>query len=1485
MNDFPEMKENLSAEEKRILLKKLLRDKAARKKTSHPLSYGQKALWFLYRSAPGSAAYNVAGVCRIVSLVDIRALRDACRTLIARHPALRSTFSLQDNQPVQIVHGVQEFDFEEIDVSKDTDTELHERVRAAYRSPFHLEKDSPFRVRLFTRAPKDHVLLMASPHIAYDGWSTWILVSELLSLYSVPKADHAATLPPMKWQYQDFVRWQTELLAGPEGKRSWEYWRENLAGELPVLDLPTDRPRPAVQSYNGATLTFNLPAELTRQLNNRTQASNVTLYMMVMAAFQVLLHRYTGQNDIIVGSPTVGRSRAEFQDIVGYFVNTLPMRADFSEDPPFDAFLNQVRETMVNGLGHQDYPFPLLVERLQPQRDASISPIFQALLVMQKIQNDDELSAFVMDAAGDEHVRVDRGGLSLAPFKMPQQEGQFDLTLEIIEAEQSLSNAFLYNPDLFEAETMIRMVGHFQSLLEGIVADPSTRVSELPLLTGQERQRILVEWNDTRVPYPQDECVHELFEQQVRENPDAVALVFADREVSYGELNTRANRLAHRLRALGVGPEILVGVFVERSVEMIVGILAILKSGGAYVPLDLEYPRERLAFMAEDADLKALLCHGATRDRLPECAAQILDLDEEETLKAAEGDSNNLAKLANPDNLAYVIYTSGSTGVPKGVCVDHRSVVRLVRNTNYMEFDETQVFLQSAPIAFDASTFEVWGSLVNGAKLVIPLPGHLSLEELGRYLGEYNVTTLFLTTALFNLIVQERPGDIANLRFLLCGGEVGSPENMKKAAQLLTRGKLLHCYGPTENTTYTTFHTVSTDVDTGRPMPIGGPISNTRIYVLDDRMQLVPVGVTGELYTGGVGVARGYLNRPELTAEKFIPDPFDKEPGARLYRTGDACRWLPDGTIDFLGRIDTQVKVRGFRIECGEVESALLLHPDVREVVVDPRGEGTDKRLVAWLVAQTEDRATLRDALRAHLRQSLPDWMVPSIFVFMDSFPLTPNGKIHRQALPDPDAGDLGSTTEYIAPRTEAEAEMARLWAEVLGVDKVGLHDNFFDLGGHSVLAIQLTSQIKEQLGVEVPIRALFEDPTVLGLLREIGRTQTEEDKKRLDLDAEARLEDDIHPQDGMLIASQVENPGHALITGATGFLGVYLIGELLKQTKAVIWCLVRGENHQEAEKRLETALVEHDQAIDGWQQRVKVVTGDLKQQRLGLTEETFREFSDKIDVIYHNGTEVNHMYPYHELRKANVEGTKEVLKLACTGRKKPVHYVSTAGVFTGTGQPIREDSRLISDGLVENGYIQSKWVAENLIWEAGNRGLPVAVYRPDRIGGHSKTGKWNDKDTFYQMLLACIEWGIFPDWDYVENVAPVDYCAKALVWLSLREQALGRAYHLANSHSLPSNRIASHLRANGFEMRQLPYKEWREEVDRKGKGLLEHLLDYTIGDEGSFIEGEIQELECDRTIQALSESGIECPPITAELIGRYLEAMQLSHTGQSRSR
>ncbi|MDP2652369.1 MAG: amino acid adenylation domain-containing protein, partial [bacterium] len=695
-------------------------------------------------------------------------------------------------------------------------------------------------------------------------------------------------------------------------------------------------------------------------------------------------HRYTGQEDIAVGSAIANRTRAEIEGLIGFFVNTLVLRADLSGNPSFREVMARVRKVALEAYGHQDLPFEKLVEELNPDRKSGRTPLFQVMFVFQNAPRSD----------------LELRGLDVQSVRTDSDTAKFDLTLSVVEGAGELKASLEYSTDLFEAGTIARMLGHFQRLLEGIVADPERRLSELAILTEAERRQIVVEWNDTGRDYPKDKCIHELFEAQVERTPDAVAVVFEDRQLTYRELNARANQWAHYLKKRGVGPEVLVGVCAERSVEMVVALLAIVKGGGAYVPLDPQYPKERLKFMLEDTRASIIVTQRRLRDRLPSHEATVVYLDDEAAW-ATEPDENPVAAI-RPENLLYVMYTSGSTGIPKGVSVVHRGVVRLVKNTDYAELTSDEVFLQFAPISFDASTFEIWGALLNGAKLIVFPPHTPSLEELGRFIESYRVTTLWLTAALFHQMVEGHLSRFKGVRQLLAGGDVLSVRHVEKCLHELRNCRLINGYGPTENTTFTCCYPMTDPKQLGHSVSIGRPIANTQVYVLDVRGNPAPVGVPGELYIGGDGLARGYLNQPELTREKFVPNPFSDEPGARLYRTGDLVRYRSDGTIEFLGRLDHQVKIRGFRVELGEIEAVLAQHPTVRETVViireDVMGE---KRLVAYVVPSQEPAPSTSE-LRGFLQQKLPDYMMPSRFVFLECLPLTANGKVDRRALPVP---------------------------------------------------------------------------------------------------------------------------------------------------------------------------------------------------------------------------------------------------------------------------------------------------------------------------------------------------------------------------------------------------------------------------------------------------------------------------------------------------
>ncbi|MEA2694498.1 MAG: hypothetical protein QOJ16_3885, partial [Acidobacteriota bacterium] len=1042
-----------------------------------PLSYGQRALWFLERLAPGNAAYVIAGAAQVHGRVEPAALRRAAAALSARHPALRTTFHDTPAGPVQRVGEAPQVDFVEPDGRGLALPELLARLSGAAFAPFDFERGPLWRVVLLRR-DGGHALALAIHHVVADFWSLAILVRELGVLYARELGLPSASLPPLGAEFAEAVRREEERLSGPEGERLWEYWRQTLAGVPLALDLPADRPRPAVQGYAGAWRPFRLPGGTVDRLRRLSRRNGATLYMALLAGFEALLGRYTGEERLVVGSPTTGRVAPELAGLVGYLVNPVAIVADLRGDPDVVTLLGRARAAALAAFAHQGYPFPLLAERLQPERDPGRSPVFQVLLVLQKGRRSGEQEIAAL-AVGEAGVRVGMGPLELESLALPDPGAQLDLTVMLAESGGELAGRLQYDRELFEPATIDRLGGHLAALLAAAAEEPGRRVSELPLLAAAERRQ-LVEWSGETTGYPRERTIAELFFAQAARAPQAVAVVTALGEaLSYGELAARAGRLAAQLRDLGVGPEVPVGLFLERSPGMVVATLAVLAAGGAYVPLDPGYPAERLAFLLAEARVPLLLSEEGLAGRLPGLpgkGARVVQVDKagracDLPLPTPQGFP---ASGAGPESLAYVMFTSGSTGRPKGVGVVHRGVARLVLETGYARFGPDEVWLQLAPTAFDAATLEIWGALLHGGRLVLPPPGAPTLLELGAALARHGVTSLWLTAGLFHAMVEENLPALRPLRQLLAGGDVLSPAHVARALAALPETRLINGYGPTEGTTFTCCATVTGPV--GAAVPLGRPIANTRVQVVDAGGRRVPAGVAGELWAGGDGLARGYLGRPELTAERFVPDPFGGA-GERLYRTGDRVRWRPDGRLEFLGRLDRQVKIRGFRIEPGEVEGVLAGHPAVAQAAVVVREDRAgEKRLVAYSVLREEAD------LAGYLRGRLPEHLVPWAFVTLPALPLTVHGKLDRAALPMPDRGEPVA----VLPRTPAETRLAEIWAELLGRERVGVLDDFFALGGHSLLATRLVSRVRQAFGVELPLRAVFEAPTVASLAARI---------------------------------------------------------------------------------------------------------------------------------------------------------------------------------------------------------------------------------------------------------------------------------------------------------------------------------------------------------------------------------------------------------------
>jgi amino acid adenylation domain-containing protein len=1039
------------------------------------LSFAQQRLWFLDRLEEGqSVAYQVPRAIRLEGDLQVDALERAFNEIVRRHEVLRTIFGPGEEGPLQFIVPESQTSLGLIDLvgcpEGEREAELRRRLRGEIYEPFDLARGPLLRTRLYRLGEQEHVLLLNMHHIVTDGWSMGVLFRELSLLYAAFCKGQPSPLPELAIQYADYARWQRNWLQGVALERQLEYWKEQLAGAPARLELPTDRPRPPVQTFRGGKVAFIIPKEVAAGLKGVGRRAGATPFMTLYGAFAVLLSRWSGQEDLVIGSPIAGRRHVALETLIGFLVNTLALRADLSGDPSFWELLGRIKTMTLEAYAHQDLPFEQLVEELQPTRSLSYTPLFQVMLVMQNAPV----------------VAIDLGELKATPVESGYAAAKFDLTLGLQEVEEGLRGSFNYNADLFDEETIGRMADQFQLLLEGIVAEPEGRISKLALLRGAERHRILVEWNQTAVDYPKARCVHELVEEQAEHTPEAVAAVFESTQLTYRKLNDRANQLAHHLQELGVGPDTLVGICLERSLDMVVGLLGILKAGGAYVPLDPGYPKERLTFMVRDSGAAVLLTQQGLRDQLqvqnPNC--QILCLDAEWGMIARCPTRNPISGVS-PENLAYVIYTSGSTGRPKGVEIEHRALTNfLCSMAQEPGLSETDVVLAVTILAFDIAGLELFLPLITGAR--IELASRKTAQDgaaLARTLSSSGATTMQATPATWRLLFESGWKGDRRLR-VLCGGEAMDRD---LAARLVsTCGSVWNMYGPTETTIWSSVARIESDEVT-----IGRPIANTQMYVLDGTREPVPPGVTGELHIGGVQLARGYLGRPELTAEKFVQNPFGE---GRLYKTGDLARYRSDGVIEFLGRIDNQVKIRGFRIELGEIETVLGQHPSVQESIVIAREDiPGGKRLVAYVVARDHtpgderlsrhavsgNGATSPSELREFLQVKLPDYMVPAAFVPLETLPLTPNGKVDRKALPKPDLEAVADESKFVAPSTPTQIVLARIWSKVLGLQEVGIHDNFFELGGHSLLALRIFSEIEKELGDRLPLATLFQAPTI----------------------------------------------------------------------------------------------------------------------------------------------------------------------------------------------------------------------------------------------------------------------------------------------------------------------------------------------------------------------------------------------------------------------
>jgi len=1993
MSDFNQRIAALSPEKRELLLQLMQKQSngtqttikpQSRASNTFPLSYAQQRLWFLDQFEANSSVYNLSFPVRLTGSLNVTVLKNSLKEIVRRHEALRTTFVTVEGQPLQVIAPSMTLALPVVNLRELSEVEQNANVlklvNEEAQQPFDLSQDPLLRTTLLQLNEIEHVMLFTMHHIISDGWSLGVLVRELAALYAAFSAGKPSPLPELPIQYADFAVWQRQWLQGEVVDTQLDYWRQQLGNRPPILQLPTDRPRPAIQTFRGATKSFSLPTDLTEAIKALSQQENVTLFMTLLAAFKTLLHRYTSQDEILIGSVIANRNRIESEPLIGFFVNTLVLRTNFGGNPTFRELLERVREVMLGAYAHQDLPFEYLLEKLQPERDLSRNPLFEVTFALQNTPAE----------------KLELPGLTLKSLALESRTAKFDLSLDMFETSSGLSGVFEYNTDLFDAATIARMVAHLCTLLSSIVTHPGQCISDLPLLTAAQRQQLLVEWNDTQADYARNQCIYQLFEAQVERSPDTVAIFCEGGQLTYRELNQRANKIAHYFRSLGVEPEVLVGICIERSLEMVTGLLGILKAGGAYVPLDPDYPKERLAFMLSDSQVPVLLTQQKLVARLPDIGVRVVCLDTDWEAIARESEEN-LVNRATAQNLAYAIYTSGSTGKPKGVAIQHQSLV------NYTEAAIVQYklelgdrILQFASISFDAAAEEIFPSLVQGATLILRTDEMLgSVPTFLEICCNLRLTVLDLPTTFWHQIVvalsaKEGNGEQGmgnskryspektslalpeSLRLVIIGGERALAERLTTwQQQVNNRVRLMNSYGPTEATIVATTCELSgpAAIETsGRELPIGRSVSNIETYVLDSYLQPVPVGVPGELYIGGVGVARGYLNQPDLTAVAFIPHPFSKAPGARLYKTGDLVRYRTNGNIEYLDRIDEQVKIRGFRIELRGIEAELSQHPAVQEAVVVAREDAArHKRLVAYIVpthesedvreqASANEGSELLPALRNNLEAKLPKYMVPSAFVILSALPLTQNGKVDRQALPEPDATRPEMDEAFVAPRNRTEEVLAGIWANLLGLESVGVYDNFFELGGDSILSMQIIAKAKQaglqltpkqlfqyqtiaelaavaitnraieaeqglitgslpltpiqhwffaenlpdphhwnqafmletrqplepmllervvqqllihhdalrlrfvreksswqqintspdeeiplvhldlsilaeteqkqeieaaaaqlqaslnpserpllrlasfNLGMQKPGRLLiiihhlvvdgvswrillsdfqsayrqlergeaiqlpckttsfkqwaerlreyahspqlqaecdywltetrcsvphlpvdysggnntvasartvsvelsveetqallqkapatyqaqsndlllaalaqafqqwmgtsallvdleghgrediFDDvdlsrtvgwfttvfPVRLntgeacdpkealkavkeqlrsipnrgigyGVLRYLGdreissklqalpqaevifnylgqsdqvfsesslfrpaqessgtvqslrgrrsylldingivtggqlrlswtysdrvhrRTTIErlaesfvealrffithsqlpaaadlKEAKRssikttsragllttvnpktiADLNAEAVLDPTIRPDTAFV--EPATEPNCIFLTGATGFLGAFLLYELLQQTQANIYCLVRSPNADCGKKRLQSTLESYGIWRESLSSRIIPVVGDLSKPLFGLSDEQFRVIASKLDLIYHSGAAVNLIYPYLKVKAANVLGTQEVLRLASLIKVKPVHYISTLNVLESVKPSADEISRDLDNlkhvRLPDSGYVQSKWVAEKLITAACSRGIPTWIYRTGSISGHSQTGVCNTNDHVYRMIKGCIQLENAPDVDGMVALTPVDYVSRAILHLSKQKEALIKVFHILNPHPIRANELFNWLRSFGYRIQPISYETWQAKLlsitessqENAAYPLLPMFAGSLSEDTSGFKSSERNSVkpkyDCQDTLNELADGVIACPPVDTKLLHTY---------------
>ncbi|MFX0576618.1 amino acid adenylation domain-containing protein [Nocardia nepalensis] len=1438
-----------------------------------PLSLGQQGMWFLNRLDTASVAYNVPMAVRLSGALDAAALQAAVGDLVTRHEILRTVYPYTeagpdgaDHVPVQVILPATQA-IPQVRIQAVDPAEVADAVAGLAKTVFDLTTEVPLRITLFDIGGSGHeyVLAMVVHHIAADGSSLGPLVRDLMTAYVARSAAAAPAWAPLAVQYADYSIWQREVLGtedDPESTASQQiaYWRQELAGLPDQLDLPSDRPRPLARSYAGGRVPVRIDAGTHTALAELARAEGATLFMVVHTALAVLLARLSATDDIAIGSPVAGRGDAVLDELIGMFINTVVFRTRYDAGATFTELLARQRETDIQAFANADVPFERLVNVLNPVRSTTRHPLYQVALSFQNM----------------ELVALELPGLAITTLDIGIEISQFDLhwmigdTYDAAGAPAGIGGVVTYATDMFDHDTVQGFVDRFTKLLSVIARDPGAVLGDIDVIDAAERAQLLSDAVETTHPVSGDLLLSG-YRRAVAAAPEAVAIVHDATAWTYREFDERVNRLARYLIGQGIGPESVVALGMPRSPELMVAMYAVLTAGGAYLPLDRDHPADRIAYVLRTAEPVCVLT--TSGDSLPVSGPPVIDTDDLDlsAYSAEPVAAGELRAPLRPDHPAYVLFTSGSTGRPKGVLVSHGAITNQIEwMAAQYSFRPDDVYLQKTATTFDVSLWGFFVPLWAGARLVLAAPdGQRDPGYIADLISAHRVTlTDFVPSVLQVFLAAARAEQLASLREVFVIGEALPPGTVTDFAALSGAG-LHNLYGPTEAAVSVTYRPASTLDRT--TVPIGVALWNTRTYVLDSRLHLAPAGVVGELYLAGSQLARGYMRRADLTADRFVADPYGPS-GARMYRTGDLVRRRPDGVLEYLGRSDFQAKIRGHRIELGEIEAALLAEPSVAQAVVVVTASEIGDQLVAYVVPATDLEP---DTLRESLAQVLPSYMVPAAIMVLDAFPMNGSGKLNRAALPRP----VFRAREFVAPVTATEQAVAAAFAEVLTVTRVGAEDDFFELGGTSLLAFTLQRALAARLGIDVPMAALFTAPTVRGLAARIDNP--DEPAAVLAADDGATIATDavLGPEiDGAGVAPvRPAAPRDVLLTGATGFVGAYLLRELLSSTPARVWCLVRSDDDEQAYKRIRDALEKYRIWDDAYQARIVAVAGDLAAPRFGLDQSGYARLADQIDAIYHNGARVNHIEPYARLRAANVSGTREVLRLATTSRIKPVHFVSTVNaVIPAAAAPDfvgRENAELSLDEVSGNGYVASKWVAEQLVRQAGTRGVPVSIYRPGIVCGDPRVGVNSVDDSFWNMIRAAAILGLAPDTaDAAMPLVPVNYVAAAIVALADRP-AIGTAYHLVNTKPVVIGDIFETLRRHGIPIAIASIEEIATRLaeqaaarDAAGDDSLVRAA-LVSGNYG----GVSAPVEDTHTRAELAKQQIHCPPIDAAALDAYI--------------